>query len=99
MSVPGIPQHPNEYVMVWCTVRKAYLKVISHRCDICHELVDISNPANYYLERYLGNSEYGYQIQHIAAHCPAIPAGPIALDTCGCQIGCSKCITALPPIE
>ena len=65
----GIPQHPSEYVMVWCTARKAYLKVINNRCDFCHELVDISNPATYYLERFLGNSDYGYQIHHTTAHC------------------------------
>ena len=65
MAITNEPTHPSEYVMIYCTARKKYVKVASNQCVGCNTFVDISNPATYYLDRYLGNSEYGYQVQHL----------------------------------
>lgn len=66
-GIPGYGEgtpHPSEFIRVWHPGTRSFVKLVSIKCFLCDELVDITDPRQYYLERRNGDSFYGFEAHH-----------------------------------
>lgn len=55
----------SEQLQIWHPQAKSWVKLVGITCMHCKQLVDISDPTEYYLERRNGDSFYGYEANHV----------------------------------